>query len=91
VSSEAVLCTVYKGSRERELYVYVARERGLDAVPADLVARMGKITEVMTLMLTPAKKLARVDAARVLHEIRERGYYLQLPPEITGAALGDAD
>ncbi len=75
-----LLCTIYKGSRERELYLYVERSRGLEPVPEVLLARMGTLKEVMTLKLTPERKLARVEAATVLRELEQKGYFLQLPP-----------
>lgn len=77
-----VLCTIYKGSREPELYLYVDRVDGLARVPEELLARFGAIAEVMTIKLTPQRKLARATAPQVLAAIAEKGYYLQLPPNI---------
>lgn len=77
-----VLCIIYKGSREPELYLYVDRIDGLARVPEDLLARLGSIVEVMTIKLTPQRKLARAAAPQVLAAIVEKGYYLQLPPNI---------
>jgi uncharacterized protein YcgL (UPF0745 family) len=34
----------------------------------------------MVLLLTPERKLARVDAAEVLGKIQEQGFFLQMPP-----------
>ena len=77
-----LLCTIYKGSREPELYLYVDRVDGLTRVPDELLERFGKLAEVMTIKLTPQRKLARANAAQVLAAIAERGYYLQLPPNL---------
>ncbi len=77
-----MLCTIYKGSREPELYLYVDRVDGLARVPDELLARFGTISEVMTIKLTPQRKLARAGAPQVLAAIAEKGYYLQLPPNI---------
>ena len=77
-----LLCTIYKGSREPELYLYVDRVDGLTRVPDELLARFGNLAEVMTIKLTPQRKLARANAAQVLAAIAERGYYLQLPPNL---------
>lgn len=91
MKGNGLLCTVFKGNREQELYVYVAREQGEKAIPDSLRERMGTLSAVMTLQLTPDRKLARADVGRVLDAIRENGYYLQLPPEISGAVLNDGD
>ena len=85
------MCTIYKGSREQELYVFVPREAGEDNIPDELRERMGELKSVMTLNISPDKKLARVDARIVLRDIHEKGYFLQLPPEITGLVLNDGD
>ena len=77
-----LLCTIYKGSREPELYLYVDRVDGLTRVPDELLERFGNLAEVMTIKLTPQRKLARANAAQVLAAIAERGYYLQLPPNL---------
>lgn len=77
---KALLCTIYKGSKEAELYLFVEKKSGLTEVPQDLLEKMGEITEVMTLQITPERKLARVKAVDVLAGIEEKGFYLQLPP-----------
>lgn len=76
-----LLCTIYRSNREKELYLFVARKEGLSRVPEDLLARLGTTSEVMTIKLTPERKLARVNAADVLTAISTKGYFLQLPPD----------
>jgi len=76
-----LLCTVYRSTREKELYVFVERKEGLQRLPEELLRRLGSTTEVMTLKLTPERKLARARASDVLAAIAAQGYYLQLPPD----------
>lgn len=76
-----LICTIYKSSREEELYLYVEKDTELSTVPDELLKRMGKAREVMTILLNAEKKLARVQASIVLQDIEEKGYFLQLPPE----------
>lgn len=75
-----MLCTVFKGTRKNELYLYIDRQAGLDTVPQEVRDTMGTLSEVMTLKLSPDRKLAKADAAVVLRDIRDKGYYLQMPP-----------
>jgi uncharacterized protein YcgL (UPF0745 family) len=82
-----LICTVYKSSREPELFLYVARAEGLSRVPEELLKRIGTALEVLTLKLTPDRKLARAKAPQVLAAIAEKGYYLQLPPDIHAASF----
>ena len=76
----SLLCQVFKSLRQEEMYLYVDRQEGLERVPATLLAKFGDPVEVMTLLLTPERKLARANAAEVLASISERGFYLQMPP-----------
>ena len=79
--STPVLCTVYRSSTEKDLFVFVQRKEGLGRLPEDLLARLGTTSEVMTIKLTAERKLARAHAADVLAAIASKGYYLQLPPD----------
>jgi uncharacterized protein len=76
----SLLCEVFRSSRKQEMYLYVDKARGLQAVPDTLLSQFGKPTRVMLLQITPQLKLARADAATVLSRIEKEGFYLQLPP-----------
>ena len=75
-----MICTIYRSSRESELYLYVEKNAGLENIPEELLKRMGTTSTVMTILITPNKKLARVEAKKVLADIESKGYFLQLPP-----------
>ncbi len=77
-----LLCTIYKGAREDEMYLYVEKGSDLSQIPAELLARLGPLKVVMTLALTADRKLARVQTDKVLEDIQSKGYFLQLPPNI---------
>lgn len=74
------LCRIYRGSRRRECYLYVDHEDDLLNVPEALVESLGSLSLVMELQLSSGRRLARVEAARVLEQISDQGYFLQLPP-----------
>jgi len=67
------------------MYLYVDRKTGLDKVPELLLKQFGVPELAMTLVVTPEKKLARAEAADVLDQIEQTGFYLQMPPQIDGA------
>jgi len=79
-SSTKRFCSVFKSSRKAEMYVYVDRKQGTDALPEGFSNIFGTPLHVMDMVLTPEKKLARAEAGRVLESIEEQGYYLQMPP-----------
>ena len=73
--------TVYRSNRVRDLYVYIDAAQTLTVLPETLLRRFGPAVAVMTLALTPDRRLARANAAAVLAQIERVGYYVQLPPE----------
>jgi uncharacterized protein YcgL (UPF0745 family) len=74
-------CAVYRCSKQQEMYLYLRGDLKPDILPPALLQRMGQLTHVMDLELTPQRKLARVDIARVSEKLRDPGYYLQMPPD----------
>jgi len=77
---DKLLCEVFKSARREQMYLYVDKRQGLDAVPAALLERFGRPLPAMTLILTPAKSLGRAKATEVMAAIRDKGFYLQMPP-----------
>ena len=75
-----VFCQVFRSPRKEQMYLYVEKNEGLSRVPATLLKQFGEPEPVMLLQLDATRKLARADAAAGLEQIREQGYYLQMPP-----------
>ena len=75
-----LICDIYKSPREEEMFLYVNKTEALTRVPEALLEKFGKPRHVMTLLLEPGKKLARVEVERVMEQIEETGFYLQMPP-----------
>lgn len=75
-----MLCEIFRSSRKEEMYLYVDRTRGLKDVPEALLQQFGEPKSVMTIALTPERRLARAEAAEVLDAIERQGFFLQMPP-----------
>jgi uncharacterized protein YcgL (UPF0745 family) len=75
-----IICQVYRSPRQEEMYLYVEKLKGLQDVPEPLLARFGEPEELMVLVLSAGKKLARANVVEVLEKIAEEGFYLQMPP-----------
>lgn len=75
------LVRVYKSKRKADMYLYVIKAKGLTDVPSALLDLFGEPEVVLDFLLTPDRKLARVQAERVLTEIERQGFYLQMPPQ----------
>ncbi|CAM3555226.1 MULTISPECIES: YcgL domain-containing protein [Halomonas] len=78
--SDKLICDVFKSSRKDEMYLYVDKRQGMTQVPELLMETFGKPLPVFTMLLTADKKLSRVSAADVVEGIKDKGYYLQMPP-----------
>ncbi len=74
-------CAVYKGHRKPDAYLFVEREDDFSRVPGSLLEMLGRLELVMTLELTPDRTLAQADPEQVRQQLKEEGYYLQLPPQ----------
>jgi uncharacterized protein YcgL (UPF0745 family) len=78
-----ILCDIYKGDKKEEMYLYVPKDIGhhnLENIPGALLHSFGELTLVTTMVLTESRKLARADIHKVMAELNETGFYLQMPP-----------
>lgn len=74
------ICSVYRSSKKAEMYLYVDKKIGLKQLPEPLKQLFGTPSHVMDMLLVPEKMLGRAEASKVLSDIKEKGYFLQLPP-----------
>lgn len=74
------ICAIYRSRRHPGMYLFVDKQEALSRVPEALLQRFGEAEFSMTLLLHPERPLARANAEKVLSEIAEQGFYLQLPP-----------
>ncbi len=77
---ESLPCWIYKSPRQSEMYLYLASEDGFDTVPSELLALFGTPKLVIEISLHAGRKLAREDPRRVMGNLREHGFHLQMPP-----------
>lgn len=78
--AEAINCAIYKSNRKLETYLFLREKDDFSDVPEILLKGFGPPEFVMELELTPQRKLARSDIGEVMHNLRENGYFLQMPP-----------
>ncbi|MES2823943.1 MAG: YcgL domain-containing protein [Pseudomonadota bacterium] len=77
-----IICQIYRSPKEEGMYLYVKKEEGLTRVPDELLSLFGKPQPAMVLLLTPEKKLARVNVEKVAESLESQGFYLQMPPRV---------
>ena len=71
---------VYKTPGQKDLFLYVAEEDGLSRVPETLLQKFKTPEMALMFDLDGERTLAREDPNKVLQNIREEGFHLQLPP-----------
>ncbi len=74
-------CSVYKGARRPNTYVFVPGPDDFSALSPALRDTMGELIHVMDLVLYPGRRLARAEAGRVMRSLLTRGCWVQLPPD----------
>ena len=79
--------SIYKGKKKQDSYLYIENEDDFSRVPDELKGVLGELSYVMTIELSMEKKLAQVDAAQVILQLQENGFYLQIPREIEKLSL----
>jgi uncharacterized protein YcgL (UPF0745 family) len=75
-----MLCTIYKSLIKADTYLYIAKRSDFSKVPEKLLETFGKPVFAMIINFDKHSKLARADRDRVIEQINQSGYYLQLPP-----------
>ncbi len=75
-------CWIYRSPRKDEMYLYLRSEDDFSAVPQALLSRFGTPVKVMELSLTSQRTLAREDVNRVMENLRNQGFHLQMPPKL---------
>ncbi|MGI5308896.1 YcgL domain-containing protein [Rheinheimera sp. WS51] len=77
-----MLCTVYKSPRKEQTYLYVERRDDFSAVPEALLKSFGTPQLVTVINLASRQHLALADLAKVKQQLKDQGFYLQVPPPV---------
>ena len=72
---------VYRGSRKADTYLFVLDENQFEHLPQNLLALLGTLEFALEVDLDSVKQLANADLMEVKKNLKEQGYYLQLPKE----------
>ncbi|WP_319380332.1 YcgL domain-containing protein [Thiomicrorhabdus sp.] len=77
---QAITVSAYRSPKKEELYLFVPQEDALEKLPKELLVMFGEPQHVIDFDLTPERRMAREDAAKVYAAITDKGYYMQMPP-----------
>ena len=70
---------IYRCSRKPDMYIYLAEEDDFSNVPKEIFNSLGIISFAMELEINPDRKLAKEDPDKVMENLGENGFHLQLP------------
>ena len=81
---------IYKAKKKQDSYLYVELEDDFSRVPETLLSILGTLEFVMSIELNADRKLARADVNQVMDDLKQQGFYLQMPDESEKLALAGA-
>ena len=82
-------CTVIRSSLKDFTYIYLLAGNDFEDLPVSLKKVFGEPEFVMHLELSPERKLAYEDVNRVMRNLEEQGFHLQMPPQEDATGLLD--
>lgn len=82
-------CTVVRSSLKDFTYIYLLAGNDYEDLPVSLRKVFGEPEFVMNLELSPERKLAYEDVNRVMRNLKEQGFHLQMPPQDDATGLLD--
>jgi uncharacterized protein YcgL (UPF0745 family) len=77
-----MMAYIYRCSRKRDLYIYLATRDDFSNVPAAILQSLGNTEFSLQLDITTARRLAREDTTTVLKNLAVHGFHLQLPRNV---------
>lgn len=74
-------CSVYKGRKAPDHYLFLPCRDDFTDVPQSVLDAFGALEPVLELVLTPDRRLARIDARELMRRLLAQGCHVQLPPK----------
>lgn len=77
----ATSCYIYRCSAKPDMYIYLAEEDGFDKIDEGLRKKLGQLSFAMSLELNNNSKLAKEDPLKVIENLNNQGFHLQMPSD----------
>ena len=77
-----MLCHIYRSNRKIDTYLYLVDKDDFSVIPGDLLRVFGEPEFSFSFNLTPGRELAREDTDKVLENLDNQGYHLQLQDDV---------
>lgn len=76
-----MLCAIYKSKKKDGMYLYVMKRDDFSDLPDSLREAFGTPIFVMLFNLAGKKPLINADNHEVMEQIKQNGFYLQIPKQ----------
>lgn len=73
-------CAIYKGEKKANTFLFIEKKDDFSRLPNDLLKLLGSLQFIMDLELTADRLLAQANTGEVLDQLKNQGFYLQMPP-----------
>jgi uncharacterized protein YcgL (UPF0745 family) len=73
-------CYIYRSRRKVGSYLYITEKNNFSDIPTELLKLLGQVEFVFQLELNKDKTLANADVKKVLQQLKDQGFFLQMPP-----------
>ena len=73
-------CYIYRSSRKVGSYLYITEKNNFSDIPEELLKLLGRVEFAFQLKLNKNKTLANADVKIVLQQLKQQGFFLQMPP-----------
>ena len=77
---ESMTVTAWRSPKRADTYLFIPAELPFEELPEALQAQFEGAEAFYTFELDSAREMPQADAQQVLTALRERGFYLQMPP-----------
>jgi len=73
-------CFIYRSNTKKGMYLYILEKDNFEKVPESLLTLLGDIDFSFEFDLSQNRKLVRAEAQEVIRNLKENGFFLQMPP-----------
>lgn len=80
-------CYIYRCAARQDMYIYLAEENDFDCIDEQLKSKLGELTYTMAIPLKKDTRLAKENTEKVINNLKNQKFHLQLPAEISIEAL----
>ena len=73
-------CFVYRSNTKPGMYLYLVEKDDFSDVPESLMKLLGAVVYSFEFDLSKDRKLVKAESLKVIRNMEEKGYFLQMPP-----------